>query len=316
MTPTDILRSRSVLYRRLALYAALTGVAGLALAIAFWMPWWGSPTAFRHVAIDWHVEPWWDAYVSRAHHAGESGNEVGLHVALTMASLGLGLAGLVLWILRRPGLGRALIGLAILGIAVPQGLSRRGAPETYAEAAEVTPAVAAKLDASVRTPAGLALVFHQMQYPSWLNHGTFAINWGGDGFDINAVAPEIHYILAQRAYLAGNAAQTQVELNAVDHDHVPVTYTSAYRLNVMRHWVAARGYRARGGDVATPFPAIPAAWHRALSWGGVGLAIVAGLLALAGLGLSAVVRRRVGRIDTYAAQLALRTRQGLQGGIA
>ncbi len=309
MTPTDALRSRAAQYRRLALFAALAGAAGLALAIAFWMPWWDSATAFRYIAIDWHVEPWWDAYVSRAHHAGEAGNSVGLHAALTMASLGLGLAGLVRLFLRKGGLGRALIGLAILGIAVPQGMSRRGAPETYAEAAEVTPAVAAKLDAAVSTPSGLALMFHQMQYPAWLNHGTFAINWGGDGFDIAAVAPSIHYILAQRAYLAGNAAETQTQLNALDPGHVPITYTSAYRLNVMHHWVAARGYRARGGDVATPFPAIPVAWHRALSWGGLLLAIVAFAFALAVLALSAVVRRRAGRVDTYAARLAARRPQ-------
>ncbi len=315
---TDILRRRAILYRRLAVFAGLAGLAGLALAVAFWMPWWGSAPAFRDIAIDWHIETWWDAYVSRAHHADEAGGGVWPKVAWTMASLGLGVAGLVLWVRRRPGLGRALIGLAVLlGVAVPQGLGRRGVPEIYAEARDVTPAVAATLAAAVQTTQGQAMVYHQILYPAGSKPGDGPIGWGSlDTFGAASIAPEIHYILAQRAYLAGQAADTQAQLDAIDRGHVPVTYTSAYRLNVMRDWVAARGYRARGADFATPFPAIPAAWHRALSWGGGGLMVVACLLALACLVLSAVVRRRAGRIDTYAAQLALRTREGLQGGVA
>ena len=69
MKAADTLRQRAAQYRRLGLFAALVGLAGLLLAIAFWMPWWRSSTAFRHIAIDWHIEGWWSSYVTRLHHA-------------------------------------------------------------------------------------------------------------------------------------------------------------------------------------------------------------------------------------------------------
>jgi hypothetical protein len=118
------------------------------------------------------------------------------------------------------------------------------------------------------------------------------------------VASELHYILAQRAYLAGNAGETRDELGAIDPDHLSLSYASAYRVNVMRAWVAARGHAARGRDIVTPFPSIPVPWHRPLSSSGSAVAILAGLLALGALTLSVMVGRRARRVETYAARLA------------
>ncbi len=307
-TAADLLRRRAAPYAKLWPLAAVAGAIGLVLAIAFWMPWPGAGPAFRHIQIDRHFDTWWNDHQSRVHHAGEAVNLVLYHTACTALGGALILAGVAMRFRRRGRLGTMLIALALLtGNAVPQAIGRRDAPETYADPAEVTPVMAARLDAAVQTPQGQALIYQQIMYP--LADGR-AISWGSlDDFSVRSIAPEIHYILAQRAYLAGDAAATAVQLDAIDLSHVPVTYGSAYRLNVMRDWAMARGQPVHGWPVHTPLPSIPVAWQRPLSWGGLFVAILSLGVVAAALTLFRTLRRRADRLEGLVARLAVLERR-------
>ncbi len=305
-TVHDDLKRRAAQFGRLALAAAFAALAGILLVVAFWMPAPGSPTAFRYIAIDPHMITWWGEHIGEVHYASRTSL---MYSAMTLAVVVPGVGGLLSLCLRRSGLALALFGFTCLDIVVPQGMDRRGEPENYSEAARVTPGVAAGLDALAHTPVGPAFVFHQMQYPQAWKPGDPPVNWGSiDTFDVASVASELHYILAQRAYLAGNVEEARDELGAIDPDHISLSYASAYRVNVMRAWVAARGHAARGRDIVTPFPSIPVPWHRPLSSSGLAVAMLAGLLALGALALSVVVGRRARRVETYAVRPAMHSR--------
>ncbi len=304
MTPGERLRARGRQYGRLAGFAVLAGIVGLALAAAYWMPLPGSPTGFRHIALDGHLAPWWNAHVMPYHSVVEDDVGGPAMVVTAMSGWVWGLIAILFLILKRPRVAGVFLLLGFLSGQLAGRLRDTDGDPQYVEATKVNGATAVALDALARSPAGVATVFHEVKYPSQLNDGTYAVSWGSaDMFGEASIAPLLHYILAQRAYLAGDVSETRRHLDAIDPAHIPVTYNSAYRIHVMRDWVAARGHPATRGS-APEARLVPVMWHRFLSWGGLVLAVAAFLSTGLLLALVTVIGRRARRIDVYAARLA------------
>lgn len=339
MTASDALSLRGRQYLRLGLAGAGAAILALGFAWCFWVALPGSGRAFRNIDIPPDFGPFWQNCCGATHVLVAMNAMEPLAIAGRLSAWGVGLAVVVLVIMRRYGLMAFVIVISCLCNEALQH-HRHLDGYQYAYLAEISPAKVAALEAGKppQVPAAPSntldasgaladgvITGEEMTLLTGKDSHTFEFKTDNpdgkgpgalyiDGIPASATplvppATQValaHYTLAQYGYLTGDTARVRRHLEAMVPENVPFNPVIAWRVRVMTEWLEARGM-ATDRIVYRPdigLNLLGLSGRRVAGWTLTALGTFLAGMTVALLVLAGVLRRRSRRIDALAHSIA------------
>lgn len=297
----ETLKRRGNRYRLLSFWAVGLALTCGLIAYSSWMPSAASNQAFFRIHIPWIACEFWNVAVGPVQQPqGDAHNTLGLiGPVFNLATL---FSIPVLFLFKRRRLALAVAGLWLLMGAAHQAYETRH-PFSYVLPASISAKTYTALE---KLASEKPLVHLSGKASSTTDKGSISVepltafapyNGKSQPNQITdpVIYPILHYVLAQKAYLANNPDDVARHIRAIDRD-IPPGRTVLRRIDLMREWAAMKGYEVTPRDYDSPFA--PAFILRPLAELCLALAVLLTLAATTSAVIANIIRRRLNRLQS------------------